>query len=119
LPLLIQLPFLWAFFAALRGYDFRADPSFLWIADLARPDLWVLPILSGLTTYLMTRMTSSASGDPSQRVMLYAMPVFIGWVTRSFPAGLGVYWVTSNLFQILQQYWMAWMDRRAVKGEAG
>lgn len=119
LPVLIQLPFLWAFFAALRGYDFQADPSFLWIPDLASPDPWVLPILTGLSTYFMTRMSSANAADPSQRVMLYAMPVFLGWITRTFPAGLGVYWVTNNLFQIAQQYYMEWADRRAVKGEAG
>lgn len=119
LPILIQLPILWAFFAALRGYDFRADPAFLWLPDLSAPDPVILPLLTALTTYWMTRMTTPATADPSQRVMLYVMPVFLGWVTRTFPAGLAVYWVTSNVFSIVQQYFLNWADRRTVKGEAG
>lgn len=118
LPMLIQLPILWAFFAALRGYDFRADPGFLWVADLAVPDKVVLPILTAVTTYLVTRLTST-SADPSQRVMLYAMPVFLGWIASTLPAGLSVYWVTSNLFQMLERYFVEWADRRAARGEAG
>lgn len=118
LPVLIQLPILWAFFAALRAYDFRADPGFLWIADLASPDPYVLPILTGVTTFLVTRMTSTAA-DPSQRVMLYGMPVFLAIVSRRFAAGLALYWVVSNLFQIVERYLVDWADRRAAKGEAG
>lgn len=113
LPLLVQLPFLWALFAVLR--DFPAGIAaeaftrpfsaqfLLW--DLAAKDsLYVLPILSGLTTYWQMSTTAT---DPSQKTMLIFMPLFITWISLSFPAGLVLYWVVGNLFSIGQQYWIA------------
>jgi len=103
LPLLIQFPFLIALFQVLRTYTFEGvDPRFL-IWTLTEPDrFYVLPILSGLTTYFMSAMTSG--GDPSQRAMQLIMPIFIAWISISFPAGLVLYWVVSNIFSIVQQY---------------
>jgi len=103
LPLLIQFPFLIALFQVLRTYTFEGvDPRFL-IWTLTEPDrVYVLPILSGLTTYFMSAMTSG--GDPSQRAMQLIMPIFIAWISISFPAGLVLYWVVSNIFSIVQQY---------------
>lgn len=103
LPLLIQFPFLIALFQVLRTYTFEGvDPHFL-IWTLTEPDrFYVLPILSGLTTYFMSAMTSS--GDPSQKTLLYIMPIFIAWISISFPSGLVLYWVVSNVFSIVQQH---------------
>lgn len=101
LPLLLQLPVLWALFSVLRKYEFTS--GFLWITDLTAPDpIYVLPILSGITTFLQQVQTSG--GDQSQRAMLFIMPIFIGYLSLSFPAGLVLYWVVSNVFSIVQQY---------------
>lgn len=102
LPLLIQFPFLIALFQVLRTYTFEGvDPNFL-IWTLTEPDrFYILPLLSGVTTYFMSAMTAS---DPSQKTLLYIMPVFITWISISFPSGLVLYWVVSNLFSIGQQY---------------
>lgn len=102
LPLLIQFPFLIALFTVLRTYDFEGvDPHFL-IWTLTEPDkYYILPILSGVTTYFMSAMTAT---DPSQRMLLFIMPAFLTWISISFPAGLVLYWVVSNLFSIGQQY---------------
>ncbi|NLY29325.1 MAG: membrane protein insertase YidC [Firmicutes bacterium] len=100
LPMLIQLPFLWALFAVLRNYDFGT--GFLWLTSLSEPDpLYILPVLSALTTYIQMMMTSA---DASQKSMMLIMPIFIGYISISFPAGLVLYWVVSNLFSMGQQY---------------
>ena len=39
-------------------------------------------------------------------MMLLFMPLFIGYITITFPAGLGLYWVVSNVVQIAQQWWL-------------
>lgn len=115
LPLLVQFPFLIALYQVLMRADFGgADPNFL-IWDLTKPDsLWILPILSALTTYFQTSMTVS---DPSQKAMLYIMPVFIGWISLRFPAGLVLYWTVSNLFSIGQQY-VLMKERQKAQGGA-
>lgn len=102
LPLLVQFPFLIALFQVLRTATFEnADPQFLFWT-LTEPDgLYILPLLSGVTTYLQSKMTMT---DPSQKALLYIMPVFITWISVSFPTGLVLYWVVSNVFSIGQQY---------------
>lgn len=103
LPMLIQLPFLWALFSVLRNFDFGT--GFLWLASLSDPDpYYVLPVLSGLTTYTQMAMTSA---EASQKSMMIIMPIFIGYISISFPAGLVLYWVVSNLFSMVQQYLIA------------
>jgi YidC/Oxa1 family membrane protein insertase len=103
LPMVVQLPFLWALFAVLRGFDFGT--GFLWLTSLSAPDpLYILPVLSAVTTYLQMIMTSA---DASQKSMMYIMPVFIGYISINFPAGLVIYWVVSNLFSMGQQYVIA------------
>ena len=120
LILLIQFPIIIAFFSALRDpvtYVFK-DPkvyetiskNFLWITNLEKSDpyLWGLPLLAAVTTYLQTLlMTANIQADPqaqaSQKTMNIIMPLFIFWAARSFPAGLALYWVVGNIFQIIQQ----------------
>jgi YidC/Oxa1 family membrane protein insertase len=103
LPMLVQLPFLWALFAVLREFDFGT--GFLWLTSLSAPDpLYILPILSAVTTYIQMMMTSA---DASQKSMMFIMPVFIGYISINFPAGLVIYWVVSNLFSMGQQYLIA------------
>lgn len=98
LPMLIQLPFLWALYRVLQHYDFSAH-FLIW--DLGAKDpYYILPILAALTTYIQSTLTIT---DPTQRTIAYIMPVFIGWITLNFPAGLVLYWVVSNIFTMVQQ----------------
>ena len=103
LPLLIQLPFLWALFWVLRDFPESLNPNFLiWnLAEEAKDPLYILPILAGVTTYIQMMM---AMTDPSQKLMMTIMPIFIGWLSVQFPAGLVLYWTVSNIFSIGQQY---------------
>ncbi|MGI6036630.1 MAG: YidC/Oxa1 family membrane protein insertase [Limnochordia bacterium] len=114
LPMLVQLPFLWALFRVLRSFDF-GDQAFLWLrGGLGQPDpFYILPLLSALTTYLQMTQTST---DPSQRTMMMVMPAFIGWISINFPSGLVLYWVVSNLFSMGQQYLMTRRNAGLKKG---
>lgn len=107
-PLLLQLPILWALYETLRRFDF-SHASFLWISTLSRPDpFYVLPILTALTTFLqswvMLRNSPGMSGQAGQqqRMMMYLMPLLMGWITLNLPAGLGLYFVVSNIFSVFQ-----------------
>ncbi len=104
LPMLVQLPILWAFFRVLGSNALGEGASFLGLWVLNQPDpYYILPILSALTTYIQSRMTLS---DPSQKAMLFVMPIMIGIFSLSFPSGMVIYWITSNVFGIVQQAWM-------------
>ncbi|HHV72164.1 MAG TPA: membrane protein insertase YidC [Clostridia bacterium] len=103
LPLLIQLPFLWVLFNVLRNYNYdAANASFLWITHLGQPDpTYILPILNAVTSYLQTKLSSI---DPNQAKTMMFMPIFIGYISIKFPAGLSLYWVLGNILTIIQQY---------------
>ncbi|KXZ40758.1 protein translocase subunit yidC [Alkalithermobacter thermoalcaliphilus JW-YL-7 = DSM 7308] len=127
LPLFIQFPILIGLFTVLRSpeiYVFGSeqayrsiDTTFLWLSNLSDPDVillggialpWILPILAGVTTYISSAMMTPNQGkkDPTQAMMTYLFPVLILWWGKSFPAGLTLYWVVSNVFQIAQQYFI-------------
>ena len=115
LPLLIQLPIIWGLFALLRNpMDYIANSdmviavheSFFWIHDLTQPDLWILPVIAGVATYISMRITTVSQGNnpanATMKAMQYFMPVMIVWMGRTLPAGLCMYWIMSYIFQIVQ-----------------
>lgn len=107
LPILLQLPILWALFGVLRDFPL-ADAMFLGLnlaqsaTESGQWTMYILPALSGITTYL--QMALSATAEPSQRMMMIIMPAFLVFISVGFPAGLVLYWVVSNVFTIGQQY---------------
>lgn len=106
LPLLIQMPILMGMFYALRGYVYSGTPSFLWLASLSEPDPhYILPVLSALSTWFVQKQTSTETNQ-QMKIMMIVMPIFIGWISLNFASGLVLYWVTMNLVQIVQQWWM-------------
>lgn len=120
LPIFVQMPILFALFQVLRDFarfEGQLDPWFL-LWDLSSSDhvstFFLLPVLSGVTTYIQTRM---AMTDPNQRALAVIMPVFIGFISSSFPAGLVLYWVTSNVFGIAQQF-VIMRNRKGAEGGA-
>ena len=103
LPSLIQMPVLASMFYALRNFSYISHPGFLWIKTLAgRDPFYILPVLAAITTYISSRQTMVRSGSQNAG-MSVIMPLVIGYMAIHFPAGLGLYWVVSNLFQIVQQ----------------
>lgn len=115
LPLLIQMPFLVSIYYALQGFPYEAEhESFLWLDSLATPDsLYILPVLSALSTWIISWQTSPKNVQGTQKTMLYVMPLFIGYISMSFPSGLVIYWVVCNLFQLVQQTLMFRKEDRA------
>lgn len=119
LPMLLQLPFLFALFRVLQGFNYAAQPGFLWLADLSLADTtYILPILAAVTTWWQNKIMtpSTGQGEPTQRVMGVAMPLMIGWMALRFASGLSLYWVVSNLLGILQQYLTVRPARRVQGG---
>ncbi|GAV24074.1 membrane protein [Carboxydothermus islandicus] len=109
LPLLIQLPILIALYQALYRFQYLnpAHAKFFWISNISHKDpYFILPILAALTTYIQSKMTMPSGNDPNQKVMLYVMPLMIGWIAMTLPAGLGIYWVMLNIMGIIQQYFI-------------
>ncbi|PYS95669.1 MAG: hypothetical protein DMF50_07860 [Acidobacteria bacterium] len=106
LPLLLQIPILYAFYSILSiAIELRKAPFVLWIKDLSQKDpYYVTPIVMGVTMLVQQIMTSSSIPDPAQRRMMYIMPVMFTWMFVQFPAGLVLYWLVSNLLGIAQQY---------------
>lgn len=130
LPLIIQIPILFAFFQVLRTgldparlsglYKFVENPGaissmFLGVVDLAIPNV-VLAFLTGLTQFIQAKMMSPKnSALPSQKSdfatamnkqMTYFMPIFIFLIALKFPAGLALYWTVLNIFGVGQQYFI-------------
>ncbi len=105
LPLLIQLPFLWAFYSMLGNAIELRHAQFLWIHDLSSPDkLYILPVLIVASTFYMQRLTPSAGMDPAQqKMMTLMMPAMLGFFSWSLPSGLSLYWTMGNVIAIIQQ----------------
>jgi YidC/Oxa1 family membrane protein insertase len=110
LPLLIQMPFLFALYSAITiSIDFR-QASFLWIPDLSAPEPYilyfirVLPILFTASMVVLQLLTPAPSADPLQRKMMaVGMPLFMLYILWSAPAGLLLYWLVGNIVGFLQQ----------------
>ena len=120
LPLLIQMPILMGMYYALFNFTYPSAEAakFLWLPSMSEADpLYILPILSALTTFLQQKMTTTEMNQ-QMKIMMTVMPLFIGWISLSFPSGLVLYWVTMNVVQIAQQWWMYRGDNTAPKKEA-
>jgi len=118
LPMLIQLPILYALFGVFNSTIELRHTSFLWIKDLSAPDVILdlpfkiplfgidqisgLALLMGITMFIQQKMTIT---DPKQKAMIYIMPVMLTLLFFSFPTGLNLYYFMFNVFTILQQWW--------------
>jgi YidC/Oxa1 family membrane protein insertase len=86
------------------------ENRFLWL-DLAAPDQWlILPILVAGSFWVQQKMSTVASSDPRQQqtsqMMLWMMPAMFFFLTVSFPSGLAVYWLVTNIISIAMQYFI-------------
>lgn len=107
LPMVIQMPFLFAFYRVLSVSTEMRGASWLWVPDLSQPEhlaLHLLPLILIATSFLMQRMTPTTGMDPSQARMMMMMPLVMGFFFYNQAAGLVLYWLTGNLMGIAQQY---------------
>jgi YidC/Oxa1 family membrane protein insertase len=119
LPMLIQLPVFVALFTVLRSaVELRFEP-FLWVMDLSGPEnlfkeslgfgINILPVLMSGTMALQSFLTPQAGDASQQRMMMIMMPIMMLVMFYSFPAGLGLYWTTS---QVLAIFGLLWQRRK-------
>jgi YidC/Oxa1 family membrane protein insertase len=119
LPMLLQMPLLFALFQVFRTtIELRAEPFVWWIKDLSAPDtiihlpftvpiygnqISVLPILMVVSMFIQQRMMSPGAQQPQQKTMQYFMTGFFFLMFNSFPSGLNLYYTLFNVLTILQQ----------------
>lgn len=120
LPMLLQLPILYALWTVFRSAIELRQANFVWwITDLSIPDVVVqlpfqiplfgiqdisgLALLMGITMFIQQKMTVK---DPRQKMMVWLMPIFLTLLFNSFPSGLNLYYFVFNLLSIGQQMWV-------------
>jgi YidC/Oxa1 family membrane protein insertase len=114
LPMLLQMPVLFAFYKLLsNAIELRGAPFALWLQDLSRADpYWVTPVIMGATMFLQQRMTPAT--DPMQKNMMYIMPVMFTYISLNLPSGLVLYWLLSNVLAIAHQYYFQQQQQKAL-----
>jgi YidC/Oxa1 family membrane protein insertase len=107
LPLLLQMPVFFALYRAfLSAIELRHSPFIFWIRDLADKDpTYITPLLMGATMYFQQKMTT-VSADPTQMKMMSLMPIFFTFIFLSFPSGLVLYWLVTNVLAIGHQLYI-------------
>lgn len=117
LPLLLQMPIMYALYAVFRGAIELRQANFVgWIKDLSIPDIiyhlpFKLPLIGiqdisgiavimGITMFIQTKMTTK---DPRQKAMVWMMPIMMTFLFNGFPSGLNLYYAVFNVLGIGQQ----------------
>lgn len=108
LPVLIQLPVMYALYQAIWRTPQLQNGHFLWM-DLGKPDpYYVMPILAMVFTFISTYISQMSTPKSSQnmmtKVMTYGMSVMVGVMAIGFQSAITLYWVVSNLFQAVQTF---------------
>ncbi len=119
LPMALQMPFLFAFYKVFDIAIEMRGASWLWVTDLSRPEalaIHILPIAMIISQFIQQKMTpTQPGGDPAQQKVMMFMPIMFGVMFWSAAAGLVLYWLTSNLVNIGQQWFF---NRTAVAAGA-
>jgi YidC/Oxa1 family membrane protein insertase len=110
LPLLIQMPIFITMFYVIQGFgathESFASGGVLWFQDLSTKDpYYLLPVLSAVTMLAASEITSKHI-DAQQRWMMRILPIVFTVFLLNFPAGLFMYWITSNLVTLVQNYFI-------------
>ncbi len=106
LPMLIQFPFLIAFYRVLSVSIAMRGASWLWVHDLSQPEtlaIRALPVLLVITQFLTQKMTPTPGVDPSQQKMMMVTPLIFGYIFYFLSSGLVLYYLTSNFVAIARQ----------------
>ncbi|MGO9969477.1 MAG: membrane protein insertase YidC [Bryobacteraceae bacterium] len=117
-PMLIQIPFFIAFYKVFSVSVEMRGATWLWVTDLSQPEhlaIKVLPIVMIASQFLMQKMTPQANVDPNQKNMMMMMPLIFGAMFYNLPSGLVLYYLTSNLVSMGQQWFF---NHTAIADEA-
>ena len=108
-PMLLQMPILFTlFFVFLNTIVFRGVP-FLWLPDLSLADpLYIIPVIMGLSMFGVTKIGQiGVPPNPQTKMMVYFMPIMLTFLFLGFSSGLNLYYATSNIASIPQQWGVA------------
>jgi YidC/Oxa1 family membrane protein insertase len=117
-PLLLQMPiFLALYWVLLESVELRHADFIFWITDLSAKDpFFVLPVLTGVSMYLLQKLQPMTMTDPMQQKIMQFMPVAMSLFFFIFPAGLVLYWLVSNVITLVQaKIIYASMEKRGLK----
>ncbi len=106
LPLILQLPFFYAFYRVLNVAIQLRHAPWLWVSDLSNPETFpihILPIVMIVTQFLTQKLTPQAGVDPNQQRMFMFMPIMLGFFFYNLSSGLVLYYLTGNLVGIVFQ----------------
>ena len=122
IPILLQMPLLFALFTVFRSsIELRGAPFIFWINDLSRPDavfdlginipfygsqVAILPLLMGITMFLQMKAAPMPQSGVQQKYMMYFMNGFFVLIFNQFPSGLVLYYTLFNVLTILQQKYL-------------
>ncbi|KOO58788.1 membrane protein insertase [Rheinheimera sp. KL1] len=108
LPMLVQMPiFLALYWVFVESVELRQAPFMLWIQDLSTQDpYYVLPVLFGISMFVMQKLTPMTVTDPMQQKIMLWMPVVFSVFFLWFPSGLVLYWLVSNLISLAQMLYI-------------
>ena len=104
-PMLLQMPIFFAFYQVLyNAVELVEAPFYFWIIDLSDKDpYYVLPVLMTITMFVQSKLTPSATIDPTQKKIMYIMPLVFGFIMKDLPSGLNLYMTVSILLGSIQQ----------------
>ncbi|MES2219420.1 MAG: membrane protein insertase YidC [Acidobacteriota bacterium] len=105
LPMLVQFPLIFAFYAMLENAIELRHAHWFWLHDLSAADPYhILPILMVVSQFFFQMFTPSPGVDAAQqKMMAFTMPLFSGFICWHYASGLALYWAGSNLIGIGQQ----------------
>jgi len=121
LPVVLQMPLLFAMFYVFRSSIQLRQHGFLWAKDLSVPDsifdfgfaipmygshIAVFPILMAVTVYLQQKITPTTQSNEQMKVMMYMFPAMMLLFFNNMPAGLGLYYLMFNIFSVAQQFYI-------------
>jgi YidC/Oxa1 family membrane protein insertase len=109
LPMILQMPIFIAFYSVLTIAIEMRQASWLWVHDLSQPEhlpIRILPVAMVIAQFAMQKMTPTPGADPNQQKMMMFMPLIFGFMFYSVSSGLVLYWLTSNLVGIAQQWFI-------------
>ena len=103
LPILIQFPILIALFGVLRNGIIPKDSSFLWLKLSDKDPFYILPVLNGAVSFLQQKLMGT-SDNPQMKNMMFIFPILMIYISYRMPSGLQLYWLTSSILAVVQQY---------------
>ncbi|MAY01521.1 MAG: hypothetical protein CMQ38_00920 [Gammaproteobacteria bacterium] len=108
LPMLLQMPVLIGiYWVLMESVELRQASFVFWYDDLSAMDpFFILPLIMGASMYISQLMTPITTADPMQAKIMKFMPVIFTVFFLWFPAGLVLYWLVSNVFNIIQQWYI-------------